>query len=350
MNGSELSGLAFDGFELAWPWVLVLLPLPWLLRRWLPPVKQKRFVARIPFAAEFSSQPGTLSLTSRQALLRLLLASLIWMLVVLAAARPTWYGDPVALPVSGRDLLLAVDLSDSMQTKDFSLSGRMVDRLTAIKAVAHNFIARRKGDRVGLILFGTHAYVQAPLTFDRKTVMKLLSEAVVGLAGQATSIGDAIGLAVKRLEQSNKDHRIASKEQVLILLTDGVNTSGLLSPMQATKLAVQYGLKIYTIGIGANSMIVPSVFGPQRVNPSADLDEHMLKSIASQTGGRYFRAHDTQELQKIYAMIDKLEPVVRDRVVFRPRHSLFIWSLGLALLLAGLLMLSMTDRRHAWKR
>jgi len=343
-----MSAVAFAGVELAWPWVLALLPLPWLVQLWMPAVKQSRALAWIPFATEFGNQSESLA-THRQALPRLLLAVLIWLLMLFAAARPVWYGEPVALPVSGRDLLLAVDISGSMQIEDFMLSGHQVDRLTATKAVAREFISRREGDRVGLILFGSNAYVQTPLTFDRQTVITLLDEAVVGLAGKATAIGDAIGLAVKRLEQSNKDKRIASKEQVLVLLTDGVNTAGQLSAMQAAELAAQHGLTIYTIGIGADAMTVQSFFGSQQVNPSAELDEKMLTDIAGKTGGRYFRAHDSQELQKIYAMIDVLEPVARDNAVFRPRHSLFIWPLGLALLLACALMLSMTNWRHAWK-
>ncbi|EAU54018.1 vWA domain-containing protein [Mariprofundus ferrooxydans] len=350
-EGTAMSAFSFAGFELAWPWVLALLPLPWLVRRLLPAVQQTRAVAWIPFAAEFSALPhASTSTVSRQERIRMLLAALVWVLLLFAAARPAWYDDAVALPVSGRDLLLAVDISGSMQIKDFEMNGQQVSRLTATKAVARQFISRRVGDRVGLILFGSNAYVQTPLTFDRKTVITLLDEAAVGLAGKATAIGDAIGLAVKRLEQSNRDKRIASKEQVLILLTDGVNTAGQLSAPQAAELAAEHGLTIYTIGIGADAMTVQSFFGTQRVNPSADLDEKMLTDIATKTGGRYFRAHDTQELQKIYAMIDKLEPVARDRVVFRPRHSLFVWPLGLALLLGCALMLSMTEWRHVWKR
>jgi len=344
-----MSPWTIAGFELAWPWLLILLPLPWLVRKWMAPVAQSRVVARIPFAAEFSNPSESLSPRSQE-LPRLLLAALIWALMLFAAARPAWYGDAVALPVSGRDLLLAVDISGSMQMQDFTLSGQQVDRLTATKAVADAFINRREGDRVGLILFGSNAYVQTPLTFDRQTVITLLDEAVVGLAGKATAIGDAIGLAVKRLEQSNRDKQIASKQQVLVLLTDGVNTAGELSVKQATELAAQHGLIIYTIGIGADAMTVRSFFGSQQINPWAELDEQMLTDIAGQTGGRYFRARDTQQLQQIYAMIDQLEPVARESAVFRPRHSLFVWPLALGGLLACLLALSMTHWRDVWRR
>jgi len=340
----------FPGFELAWPWVLVLIPVPWFVHRWMPILQRRTAVARVPFAAELAAIEGSSGATDQLNFITLLLASLIWLLTLFAAARPAWYGDPVALPISGRDLLLAVDISGSMQTRDFELSGQAVDRLTATKTVARDFINRREGDRIGLILFGSNAYVQTPLTFDRQTVITLLDEAVVGLAGKATAIGDAIGLAVKRLEQSNQDKKIAAKRQVLVLLTDGVNTAGQLSPPQATKLATQHGLTIYSIGIGADSMTVSSFFGSRQVNPSAELDEKGLTAIAEQTGGRYFRAHDSAELEKIYALIDTLEPVERDRALFRPRHSLFAWPLATALLLGAVLILTRLQWRRLWRR
>jgi Ca-activated chloride channel family protein len=229
--------------------------------------------------------------------------------------------------------MLAIDLSGSMQTRDFELSGQPVDRLTATKVIARDFIARREGDRVGLILFGAQAYLQTPLTFDRKTVNQFLSEAVIGLAGKETAIGDAIGLAVKRLQ-----HVKNASDLVLILLTDGVNTAGALKPKEAVKLAKKIGLRIYTIGMGADSMAVRSFFGTQMVNPSADLDEAMLQSIADETGGKYFRAKDTQGLQKIYAMIDKLEPVARDSKTFRPVRSLLVYPLAISFALLLLIL------------
>jgi len=226
--------------------------------------------------------------------------------------------------------MLAVDLSGSMQIQDFSLGGNQVDRLTATKQVAGDFIQRRKGDRLGLILFGSQAYLQAPLSFDRVTINRFLQEAVIGLAGKKTAIGDAIGLSVKRLKNKN------TSQLVLILLTDGVNTAGELSPEEGVALAKKIGLRIYTIGIGASQMQVDSFFGSQMINPSKDLDEGMLKSIAEQTGGAYFRAHDTKELKKIYALIDTLEPVDSDKQTFRPIQALFMYPLGLAMLLACL--------------
>lgn len=318
----------------AWPWVFVLLPLPILLRWFLPANEQQQEAAlRVPF---FSSMSRDANVSHQLSTRRwsLWLALLAWICLVTAAARPQWLGEAIELPISGRDLMLAVDLSGSMQTQDFELHGQTVNRLQAIKAVAGEFIKRRVGDRLGLILFGTHAYLQTPLTFDRKTVATLLDEAQIGLAGKETAIGDAIGLAVKRLR--DKD----IKSRVLILLTDGANTSGEVDPVKAAELAAEEGLKIYTIGIGADSMIVQSFFGARRVNPSADLDEKTLKAIAQKTGGQYFRARSTGSLEGIYKLLDKLEPVKKGEQTFRPRTALYAWPLGIALIITLLLIAS----------
>jgi Ca-activated chloride channel family protein len=227
--------------------------------------------------------------------------------------------------------LLAVDLSGSMEEQDFKINNQRVDRLTAAKWVAGDFIQRRVGDRVGLILFGTQAYLQTPLTFDRKTVLTLLNESAIGLAGDNTAIGDAIGLAVKRLKGQTDASR------VLILMTDGANTAGEVTPLKAAELAADNRLKIYTVGIGADEMVVRGFFGSHRVNPSRDLDENTLVKIAETTGGRYFRARNTDELNNIYMLLDKLEPVEKDKQYFRPRREWFFWPLAIALLImAGL--------------
>ena len=320
--------------EFVWPWVFLLLPLP-LLVRWLLPASAspQEAALRVPFYASFSR----VSVSANHLQVRrwsFWLALLAWLFLVSAAARPQWLGEAIELPVSGRDLMLAVDLSGSMSTKDFELHGRTVNRLQAIKAVAGEFIRRRVGDRLGLILFGSQAYLQTPLTFDRHTVSTLLNEAEIGLAGKETAIGDAIGLAVKRLRNND------IKSRVLILLTDGANTAGEVEPIKAAELAAEEGLKIYTIGIGADEMIVQSFFGNQRVNPSADLDEKALKAIANKTGGRYFRARDTQALEGIYKLLDKLEPVKKGEQTFRPRTALYVWPLAVALLLGSVLLLN----------
>lgn len=321
--------------ELQWPWLLGLIPLPMLLRWWLPPrIEADSAALKVPFLDDFG-QAETPSLLGHQRNWPLRIAALAWLLLVLAAARPQWLGEPLEQAVSGRDLMLAVDVSGSMQEEDFILNKERVDRLTAIKHVAGDFIQRRVGDRLGLILFGTQAYLHVPLTFDRQTVQTLLNEAFIGITEDEpkTSIGDAIGLAIKRLQTQQDASR------VLILLTDGANTAGELQPLKAAELAAANKLKIYTIGIGADEMLVRSLFGTRRVNPSADLDEKTLGAIASATGGHYFRAHNTEELQEIYAMLDQMEPVEKDKQYFRPRRELFFWPLGLALLLTGWLSL-----------
>lgn len=315
-----------------WPWAAALLPLPWLVYRFFPKAKLEKSAAlRVPCIDDFEC--ATISSVVRGMIyLPLMIAIVAWILGVVSLTRPQWLGDPVALPTTGRDLMLAVDLSGSMEAKDFQLNGDVVDRLTAAKSVAANFISRRTGDRVGLILFGQKAYVQVPLTYDRDTVSTLLMESVIGLAGRETAIGDAIGLAIKRLNQE------AVESNVLILLTDGANTAGEVRPLKAAELAGNQGLKIYTIGIGADEMVISSFFGSRMVNPSADLDETTLREVAQQTGGRYFRARNTADLEKIYQLIDTLEPVEHEAKIFRPRHALFYWPLGFAAFLAGILL------------
>ncbi len=320
-------------FEFQWLWMFIILPLPLLLRWLLKPAKSNQGIAlKVPFIEDFQQDNGGLSL-KKSKILVLFLAALAWIALVIAAARPIWISDPISLPVSGRDLMLAVDLSGSMQEQDFAINGNYVDRLTATKAVAGDFIQRRKGDRIGLILFGDRAYLQAPLTFDRKTVITLLNEAVLGLAGEKTAIGDAIGLAVKRLRKKR------GQDRILILMTDGANTAGSVSPLEAAKLAAQEGLKIYTVGIGSDARSLANVFGFNLPTPQTDLDERSLKAIARVTGGRYFRARDTREFQEIYEELDKLEPVEKDVESWRPQTELFRWPLFISVLLSLLTLI-----------
>ena len=313
------------GFTIAWPWLLLLAPLPWLLRLLLPASPSRDLQAlRVPwFAAVAGGKSGWL----RRPLLALV-ASLVWLLLVVAASRPQWVGEIESLPVTGRDLLLAVDISGSMDTQDMVLNKTAVNRLKVVKKVAGEFIQRRHGDRVGLVLFGSRAYLQTPLTFDTETTATLLEESEIGLAGRETAIGDAIGLAVKRLRED------AAADRVLVLLTDGANTSGEVQPLQAAGFAARNGLTVYTVGVGADEMMVQDFFGSRVVNPSADLDEDTLKAIAEQTGGRYFRARDAKSLERIYEILDELEPVESDVEIIRPIDELFYWPLGLAYLLA----------------
>lgn len=321
--------------HLYWPWLMLLLPLP-LLVRWLLPARPQleQAALKVPFLDELGEGENRVLGSDRR--WPLWLAGIAWCCLVLAASRPQWLGEPLEQSVSGRDLMLAVDVSGSMEERDFVIDNQRVDRLTAIKHVAGDFIQRRVGDRLGLILFGTRAYLHVPLTFDRKTVQTLLNEAFIGITEDdpQTSIGDAIGLAVKRLQDQKTDSR------VLILLTDGANTAGELTPLKAAEIAAEHHLKIYTIGIGADEMLVRSLFGTRRVNPSADLDEKTLKAIADTTGGKYFRARNSEELEQIYSILDQLEPVEKDKQYFRPKSELFHWPLALALLLTAALVTS----------
>jgi Ca-activated chloride channel family protein len=313
--------------EWLWPWFLLVLPLP-VLFRWLLPARESGvgMVLKVPFLEELMTLPANVGVVQTGSP-KLWFFAGVWLLMVLASMRPVWLGEPVEQGISGRDLMLAVDLSGSMEIEDFILNGSKVDRLTATQAIAGQFIDRRVGDRIGLILFGENAYLQAPLTFDRKTVHTLLTEAVIGLAGDKTAIGDAIGLAIKRLRDNPEGQR------VLILLSDGANTAGVVSPLQAAQLAAREGLKIYTIGIGADEMVIRDLLGSHKVNPSADLDEPTMRGVAESTGGQYFRAKDTRELENIYHLLDKLEPVERDKRFYRPKTELYIWPLGLAVAL-----------------
>lgn len=327
-----------------WPWVFILLPLPWLVRALLPPLPPQQAALRVSVLQRWQLAPdnsGSTNLTSGG---MSWLALGIWLALLTALARPYQLGNVVEMPVSGRDLMLAVDLSGSMEIEDMQWENRPVNRLLVVKQVIGDFIERRLGDRLGLILFGSEAYLQTPLTFDRATVKELLLEAQIGLAGQKTAIGDAIGLGIKRLQQQPQDSR------VIVLITDGANNAGALEPQQAAALAAQHNIRIYTIGLGAEAMEVPSFFGSRTVNPSREMDEEALRDIAGQTGGRYFRARNSNELQNIYALLDELEPTERDPQIFRPQQSLYHWPLLLAFVLSLLLALQQSGGWPALRR
>lgn len=313
--------------EFGYPWLALLVFLPLLLR--IKRSAQTETAITLPALAKLTDASNQ---TSRHWLsLNSVLALLIWLLLVTAATQPRWLGKPIAMPQQGRDLMLALDLSGSMEIADMLYNGQSMNRLDAVKQVVSDFLKRRQGDRIGLILFADAAYQQTPLTFDLVTVQKMLDDSVLRLVGTRTAIGEAIGLAVKRLntyESSNK---------VLILLSDGANTAGNIQPLEALQLAKAAGVKIHTVGVGAEQMIQQSVFGQRIINPSHDLDEPLLIQLAEETNGRYFRARDLNELNKIYQLIDQLEPIERDSVTYRPQRSLLHWPLGLALLLSFVL-------------
>ena len=304
--------------EFATLWAFLVLPLPLLFRLLLPraPINSSAAL-RVPFFKQLDADQSTGKRSPSW--FRLALAILAWAFLVTAAARPQLIGDTVRQAITGRSLMMSVDISMSMNEGDMVISGRRLTRIAAVKAVASEFISKREGDRIGLILFGSQAYLQAPMTFDRKTVATLLEESFLGLAGRATAIGDAIGLAVKRLREEDENNR------VLILLTDGANTAGNVEPLKAADLASQEKVKIYTIGVGSLG--------------SSDLDEPTLKAIADKTGGRYFRARNVKGLFEIYKVLDEIEPVSKDELSFRPVKELFYYPLAIALILSALIAL-----------
>ncbi|GAB3104966.1 vWA domain-containing protein [Lysobacter terrae] len=321
----------------AWPWLLLALPLP-LLARWLLPASRTTGAAlRVPYGArlEAIAKGGSHALHAGRLNPLLVLA---WILLCIAAARPQQLGEAIQPPQAGRDMLLALDLSGSMAEPDMELGDRPVDRLTAAKAVLADFLDRRAGDRLGLLVFGRRAYALTPLTADRDTVREQLGDSVVGLAGQETAIGDAIGLAVKRLRTQ------PAAQRVVILLTDGVNTAGVLDPRKAAELARSEHVRVHTIAFGGEGSL--SVFGFKLPMAGAgdEIDETTLRAIAEQTGGRFFRARDTAELAGIYAEIDRLEPISRAGKAVRPRLERYAWPLAAAFA-CGLLALLWPRRR-----
>ena len=309
----------------AWPWLALLAPLPWLHYRFRSAATSGGGALFLPFLEALGASGTGVARANRSS--QILFAAL-WLLVVLAAVRPQWLGEPLPVGTSGRKVLLAVDVSGSMATPDM---GGAETRLQVVQEVAGQFIDGRQGDQVGLILFGTQPYLQAPLTPDLTTVHRFLDEAIVGVAGSETAIGDAIGLALKRLRTSDNGDAAANSNArtVLVLLTDGESNAGALPPIEAARLAAQAGLRIYTIGVGA----VPQggFFASQG---NTDLDEDTLKAVAKATGGEYFRAADADTLQAVYRQIDKLEPAAGHDQWLRPTHEWFTLPLGLALVLS----------------
>lgn len=329
--------------QVAYPWVFLAIFLPFIVRYLFPAAKGEQSSAlKVPFFSQLqqtfahgdsSGKPKALSSLKY-------LALLIWVLMVISGAGIQWLGKPLTLPQSGRDLLMAIDLSGSMQTPDMQTSsGQTETRIDVVKRVANQFISGRTGDRLGLILFGSRPYLQTPLTFDRKTVGQMLNDATLGIAGPQTAIGDAIGLSVKQFLSYPGDSK------ALVLLTDGGNNAGVMQPLAAAKLAAQEHIKIYTIGLGASQMAIPGIFGTQIVNPSSDLDIDSLKQIAQITGGEFFRAEDGAALSDIYARINQLEPVKSDAITIRPVTPLYPWTLGVALGLSFLLIIIRIWRR-----
>ena len=321
-------------FEFSYWWVLLLAPLPLIARYFLSPKKRTFTQLWLPLAEGLQphkKQPSSLLIST-------LLPWLMWILLLLAVAKPVWLGAPIKIQQQSRDMILSLDLSGSMQEVDMQLNGRTVDRLTLVKSIVKDFVQQRKGDRLGLILFADHAYLQTPLTFDLNTITTMVDETELGLVGQKTAIGESIALAIKRFVENKNEQR------VLILLTDGANTAGVVDPIVAAKQAAENDIKIYTIGVGADMMIKQGLFNNRRVNPSADLDEKSLKEVASLTGGEYFRAKNQAELAQIYEKINDLQPIDSEKLEFRPEKNLFFWPLSVCIIILLLTIISLKIR------
>lgn len=320
--------------DFVWTWAWFFLPLPLLTYFFFPRYKYEEPALQVPSLRVFNFQSKSNDKNAKSSIFRTSLLAIAWISLVIAATRPQLTGEPISLPVAGRDIMLAVDVSGSMGTEDMELNGVRSTRLSIVKEVISQFVDRRVGDRLGLILFGTRAYSQTPLTFDRKTVRALLIESPLGIAGGKTAIGDAIGLSVKRLKDRPAENR------VLILLTDGVNNVGEVDPIQASRLAAKERIKIYTIGFGSESMVIPGLLFQRTVNPSAELDSETLIKIAENTGGVFQRAKSASELSSIYEELDKLEPINQDPEIFRPTKELFHIPLAFALFITTIISIS----------
>jgi len=321
-------------FEFSYWWVFLLLPLPLLVRYFLSPKKQAFTQVWIPLAQGLQQQKTV----TKNSFLSTVVPWILWVLLLATIAKPVWFGEPIRIQQQSRDMILSLDLSGSMQEEDMPLNNQRVDRLTLVKSIVKDFVKERQGDRLGLILFADHAYLQTPLTFDVDTVSTMVDETEIGLVGNRTAIGESIAMAIKRFVENKNEQR------VLILLTDGANTSGTIKPIEAAKQAAKNNIKIYTIGIGADSMIKRGFFGDQRVNPSADLDEDALTEIATLTNGQYFRARNQDDLQKIYDTINKLQPVDSAFLEFRPEKNLFYWPLSVAIIILLIVVISLKLR------
>lgn len=314
-------------FTFAHVWLFLLLPLPFVFRRLTRPYREERPAVLVPFFDELAALSGRSpedgALVRGQSPVRQIVAGLCWILLVAALARPQWVEPPVVRELPSRDILLGVDLSSSMDTEDFTTAdGRKSTRLDAVKGVLDDFLKRRKGDRVGLILFGTAPFIQAPFTEDLGTCRELLREAQVGMAGPKTAIGDAIGLAITMFKSSTV------KDKLLILLTDGNDSSSKLEPEKAAAIAKDETIVIDTVAVGD-----PTAVGEQK------LDVKTLKDVAAMTGGSYFWAGDGQSLEGIYKEIDKLSTHQVESISYRPKVDLYYWPLA-AVLVLGMLLLA----------
>jgi Ca-activated chloride channel homolog len=308
-------------YSIALPWVLILLPLPWLIWRFVPPHRDRVSAIRVPFfrqiteAAGIEARSGAVVLRRKR--VQVIAGVAIWVLVLFGLARPERLGDPIVVETTARDVVLALDISGSMDERDFkSADGERQQRLEAVKSVIRSFIAERSGDRIALIIFGTRAYVQAPFTEDLQSLNGFLDQIVVGIAGPNTALGDAVGLGIKTFQASEVDKKL------MILLSDGTDTSSRMTPINAAQIASDNGVVVYTVGVGD-----PDATGESRV------DLATLQDIAVRTGGQFFFADDETALNAVYSEIDKQNPRATETLSYRPRRNLSHMPFALALLI-----------------
>jgi len=321
--------------EFSWPWVFLALPLP-LAIYWLVPRAPRQDAAlRVPFYRQLVQLHTDASHNYTKNLLTLIVCSLIWILVVIAGSRPQWVGEPIQIPTTGRDMMLTLDMSGSMEARDMFLNNTQLSRFQVMKAVISDFVEKRTGDRLGLTLFAAHAYMLTPMTYDLNTVATMVAELEIGMIDEsATAIGDAIGLSIKNLRQQPENNRI------LILLTDGINNAGELTPLQAAQLARTEGIKMHIVGIASDQFGQRSMFGNRPGGLVSEIDDEAMQEAAGLTGGLYFRARTLEDMIEIYDELDQMEPIEQDEQTYRPVSQLFHWPLGAALLLSFLLALS----------
>ncbi len=312
-----------------WPWLVIILPLAWGVRRLLKPADSTHPASgaiRVPFWDRLNVIKSA-KITTQASRFSQWLCWLAWIFFVLAVMRPIWWGEPIPNQQSSHNIMLALDVSGSMEEQDFDLNRRPATRLQILKAVSDEFVKSRAGDNLGIVIFGSEAYTYAPLSPDIQTLRELLGEIGIGIAGTQTAIGEALALAVQGVAS------VPTESQIVILMSDGMSNAGRVSVDEAIKLATGQGIKVYTVGIGSDAQMIQDFFGLVQINPSQNLDEKTLQEIATKTGGRYFRAKSTQELADIYATINQLEPVERETEFIRPRKDLFFIPLLLCMIL-----------------
>ena len=320
---------------LAFPWLLALLPLPWLLHHRLRPRSLSTGLPVMPLAHWYAGLSGTSSSADQSPLWRQALWWLLWLLAVLALARPQLISEQVTPADTGRDLMLVVDLSPSMEIEDMVIDRQAVSRFDAVRQMGQDFITRREGDRIGLIVFSTTAHVHSPMTFDHQTLGRFLQESFIGMAGRATAIGDALGLAVRHM----RDH--SEGDRAIILLTDGRNNAGELEPAMAGEIAAAEGIRVYTIGIGSpEEGRAHGFMGLRNLQQPEGVDAQLLERIASGTGGEFFMARDSASLGMIYEQIHAMEPIEHESTVHALRRELHHWPLGAAALVLAVLLVT----------